>query len=225
MAEGKKLELITSSPRTYDIESPIGLITVNSLSVGEHLDARKSGTFDEFVRNKMIVSVSKTPNAPPVLAVDLTDEEMEEVVKFVNEEKEAKLKDSTKLVKNLIGGTMTAAALAPSVAGLLSGANFLRANASQRMHLGLTETVRPPGTEPFRELLNIDAEKRGRERLALEAQIKTAELLEEVHNQLAETERQNQQGHDLQKRIFAGVLATLALTAVGVIAAVIIQLS
>ena len=189
MAKGKKLELITSSPRTYDIESTIGLITVNSLSVGEHLDARKSGTFDEFIRNKMIVSLARGPDNPPVLAADLTDEELEEVVKIVRDEKEAKLKDSTKIVKNFIGETMAASALAPGVASLLTGANFLRTNAGARMRLGLTDTVRPPDIPPFPELLDIDAEKRRREHLALEAQIKTADMLEEIHNQLVETER------------------------------------
>lgn len=220
----KKVDLNSSSLNTRTIESPAGLIKVKDVSIREYRDAQQSGTLEKLIRDKMILSVAKSQDSPPVLADDLTVMEMEQAVQTVKDNREAKLKDSMALVKNLWGGTM-AATVSPIVPNLLYGANLLRTNANERMRLGLTEAMRPSTTPPDNALLDLAAEKGKREWLALEAQIKTADMLEEIHTQLVVTESQNQRGHDLQKRIFAVVLATFALTAVGVIAAVVIQLS
>ena len=224
MAADMELEPNSKSPRTRTIESPIGLIEVKDVSIREYRDAQESDSLEKLIRDKMVQSVAKSPDYRPVLADDLTVVEMEQVVQAVKDDREAKLKTSMNLVKNLWGGTM-ANAVRPIAPNLLYGANLLRTNASERMRLGLTEAMRPPTAPPAHSFLDFSEEKGRREQLALEAQIKTADMLEEIHNQLVLTEQQNQKDHDLQKRIFAAVLATLALTAVGVIATVIIQLS
>ncbi len=225
MANNEKLDSGTLFPSTRIIEAPIGRITVNEISVREYLDAQSLGTYDDLIRAKMIVSVAKSPVSPPTLAVDLKDEEMEDAVKAVRDDNESKLKSSTILAQSLWGGASGIAAPTRGVAELVSGANFLRANALARSFSDPTVNVRSPEASLSRKLLDIDAEKARRERLALEAQVKTADMLEAVHLQLVKAERQNQKDHELQRRIFAAVLATLALTAVGVVATVVIQLT
>ena len=112
----------------------------------------------------MLVSVSKTPDTEPVLAADLTDKEMEQVVKIVRDDEDAKWKDATKVMKNITRGM--AVGVAPPVmgiSGLLSGANFLRANAGVRANLGLTSPVQPHGESLSRELIR-DQRRKGKAR-------------------------------------------------------------
>ena len=93
MAEPMNLDLTSLFPTTYTVESPLGVVTVQHVSVGEYGDAQKSGTFDELIRSQMIVSLTRPNEDVPIPVIDLPEREWDELVAIVKADQEAKWKD------------------------------------------------------------------------------------------------------------------------------------
>ena len=219
MNEPRNLD-ITLFPSTYTIESPLGVVTVQDVSVGEYADAQKAGTFDELIRSQMIVSLTRPDVDVAIPAAELSESELNELAIIVKADQEAKwvefndkMRESFERMTNSLA-SKTASPFAP-----------LYDRLNQQVQTSLRALIPPISGFAQQGASKVTFREREREVKALESQIATAEVLEDIYEKMVETAQQGQQDHDLQRRIFAAVLVTLAVTILGVVTAVVIQLT
>ena len=218
MDEPMNLDLTSLFPTTYAVESPLGVVTVQDVSVGEYGDAQKSGTFDELIRSKMIVSLTRPNEDLPIPAANLSEGELNEVVAIVRTDQEVKWKDFRAKMKESLEGMLSS--IAPKLASPFAP---LYSNINQQVSANLERLTLPLSHS------RVIQHERERELRALESQIATAQVLEDIYDKMVETGRESQDqyegNHSLQVKILAAALATLALTVVGLLVTLIIQLA
>ena len=209
-------------PRTFTVKSPHGVVTVSDVSVREYSDAQKSRTFDDLVRTKMIVSITK-PSGDIVLATDLPAEEMESAVAAVKAKYDA---DDAKMRNSL--GKFRDISLGLSNIGI----SRLSAFATKGLYTGLDGQARsgvvgvtrlPPSSFSPLDYSDAVRDRKKREQLALESQIKATKVLEEIHEKIGEAEQRSQGNHKTQTRRNTIVaVASLTIAIIGVVVGVLI---
>ena len=222
MDEPKKLELTTLFPTTYTVKSPLGVVTVQDVSVGEYGDAQKCGTFDELIRSQMIVSLTRPNEDVPIPAADLAERELDELVAIVKADQEAKWKEVTAKMKETLEGLI--GSITPKLASPFAS---LYSNINQQVSANLGRLTLPPINPLPISHPRVMQQERDRELHALESQISTAQVLEDIYDKMVETGKQSQHqyegNHSLQVKILAAALATLALTVIGLLVGLLIQ--
>ena len=224
MAEPMKLELTSLFPTTYTVESPLGVVTVQDVSIGEYDDAQKSGTFDELIRSQMIVSLTRPNEDVPISAADLAERELDELVAIVKADQEAKWKEVTAKMKETLEGLN--GLITPKLASPFAS---LYSNINQQVSANLGRLTLPPINPLPISHPRVIQDERDRELHALESQIATAEVLENIYDKMIETAQQSQDqydgNHSLQVKILVAALATLAFTVIGLLVVLLSQLS
>ena len=224
MDESMNLDLTSLFPTTYAVESPLGVVTVQDVSVGEYGDAQKSGTFDELIRTQMIVSLTRPNEDVPIPAADLAERELDEVVAIVKADQEVKWKDFTAKMKESLEGMLSS--IAPKMASPFAS---LYSNINQQVSANLGRLTLPPINPLPISHPRVIQHERDRELHALESQIATAEALENIYDKMIEAAQQSQDQYDgnysLQVKILVAALATLAFTVIGLLVVLLSQLS
>ena len=64
-------------PTTYTVESEAGTVLVQDVIVGDLIRAEKSGSIEELIRDRMVVSITKSPESEPVRTADMSPEDMD----------------------------------------------------------------------------------------------------------------------------------------------------
>ena len=223
MAEPMNLDLTSLFPTTYTLESPLGVVTVQDVSVGEYGDAQKSGTFDELIRSQMIVSLTRPNEDVPIPVVDLPERELDEVVVIVKADQEAKWKEVTAKMKESLEGLI--GSIAPKMTSPFAS---LYSNINQQAQAHLDRLMPPLVNLPTLSHSRATQHERDRELQGLKSQIAAVEMLENIYDKMVETAQQNQnqyqENYSLQIKILGAAVGTLFITVIGLLVALLVQL-